>query len=74
MPGARCTRSLAREMVAKCARVFTAVAPEITRHSRTRMVLRLIRALPGELSSVATVAFGLRFCPTRSSRTSLRKT
>jgi hypothetical protein len=37
MPGARCTRSLAREVVvAKCARVFTAVAPEITRHSRTR--------------------------------------
>jgi hypothetical protein len=36
MPGARCTRSLAREMVEKCARVFTTVAPEITRHSRTR--------------------------------------
>jgi hypothetical protein len=74
MPGAQGTRSLAREMVAKCARVFTAEAPEITRHSRTRMVLQLIRALPGELSSVATVALGSRFCPTRLSRTSLRKT
>jgi hypothetical protein len=37
------------------------------------MVYSLFRALPGELSSVATVAFGLRFCPTRLSRTSLRK-
>jgi hypothetical protein len=73
MPGARCTRSLAREMVAKFARVFTAEAPEITRHSRTRMVYGLY-ALPGELSSIATVAFGLRFCPTRLSRTRLRKT
>jgi hypothetical protein len=73
MPGAQCTRSLAREVVVECARVFTAEAPEITRHSRTRMVLRLIRALPGELSSVATVAFGLRFCPTRLCRTRLLK-
>src|SRR5450631_3324642 len=73
MPGAQCTRSLAREVVVECARVFTAEAPEITRHSRTRMVLRLIRALPGELSSVATVAFGSRFCPTRLSRTRLLK-
>jgi hypothetical protein len=28
MPGARCTHSLAREIVEKCARVFTAEAPE----------------------------------------------
>jgi hypothetical protein len=46
MPGARCTHSLAREMVAKCARVFTAEAPEITRHSRTRMVYGLYALSP----------------------------
>jgi hypothetical protein len=46
MPGAQCTRSLAREVVVECARVFTAVAPEITRHSRTRMVYGLYALSP----------------------------
>ena len=37
MPGAQCTRSLVCEVVVKkCTRVFTAVAPEITRHPRTQ--------------------------------------
>jgi hypothetical protein len=37
MPGAQCTRSLVCEVgSSKCTRVFTAVAPEITRHPRTQ--------------------------------------
>ena len=37
MPGAQCTRSLVCEVVVlECTRVFTAVAPEITRHPRTQ--------------------------------------
>ena len=74
-PGAPMRRSLACEVVErKCTRVFTAVAPEITRHPRTQWFYGLIRDLPGEPCTVATVALGSRFCPTRLSRTSLRKT
>jgi hypothetical protein len=37
MPGAQCTRSLVCESgSSECTRVFTAVAPEITRHPRTQ--------------------------------------
>jgi len=37
MPGAQCTRSLVCEVVSsRCTRVFTAVAPKITRHPRTQ--------------------------------------
>src|ERR1700692_4350346 len=37
MPGAQCPRSLVGEVgSSKCTRVFTAVAPEITRHPRTQ--------------------------------------
>jgi hypothetical protein len=37
MPGAQCTRSLVCEVgSSNCTRVFTAVAPEITRHPRTQ--------------------------------------
>jgi hypothetical protein len=37
MPGARCARSLVCEVgSSRCTRVFTAVAPEITRHPRTQ--------------------------------------
>src|SRR6266700_7608882 len=40
MPGAQCTRSpVCAGGSQVCTRVFTAEAPEITRHSRTRMVL-----------------------------------
>jgi len=57
-PAASCAK------VATCTRVFTA------RHRKHpafphAMVLRLIRALPGKLSSIATVAFGSRFCRAR---------
>src|SRR5674476_1420300 len=33
---------------AECTRVFTAVAPEITRHPRTQWFYGLCRALPGD--------------------------
>src|SRR5260370_40560902 len=49
MPGAQCTRSLVCEVVsARCTRVFTAVAPKITRHPRTQWFYGLCRALPGD--------------------------
>ena len=49
MPGAQCTRSLVCEVVSsRCTRVFTAVAPEITRHPRTQWFYGLCRALPGD--------------------------
>ena len=49
MPGAQCTRSLVCEVgSSRCTRVFTAVAPEITRHPRTQWFYGLLRALPGE--------------------------
>src|ERR1700692_4604597 len=49
MPGAQCTRSLVCEVgSSKCTRVFTAVAPEITRHPRTQWFYGLLRALPGD--------------------------
>src|SRR5450631_4779513 len=73
MPGAQGTRSLARE---SGSRMRTSIHSGGTGNHPAfphAMVLRLIRALPGELSSVATVAFGSRFCPTRLSRTRLLK-
>jgi hypothetical protein len=49
MPGAQCTRSLVCEVgSARCTRVFTAVAPEITRHPRTQWFYGLCRTLPGD--------------------------
>ena len=49
MPGAQCTRSLVCEVgSARCTRVFTAVAPEITRHPRTQWFYGLCRDLPGD--------------------------
>jgi hypothetical protein len=42
MPGARCTRSLVCDLVeVESTRVFTAVAPEITRHPRTQWFFSL---------------------------------
>src|SRR6202047_5671282 len=49
MPGAQCTRSLVCEVgSSRCTRVFTAVAPEITRHPRTQWFYGFLRALPGD--------------------------
>jgi hypothetical protein len=49
MPGAQCTRSLVCALVVvECTRVFTAVAPEITRHPRTQWFYSLCRDLPGD--------------------------
>ena len=45
----------------ECTRVFTAVAPEITRHPRTQWFYGLCRALPGDRAflspSLAKIAF-----------------
>ena len=60
-PGAPMRRSLACEVVARtCTRVFTAVAPEITRHPRTQWFYGLIRDLPGEPCTFATVVRGFK--------------
>jgi hypothetical protein len=48
MPGAQCTRSLVCEVgSSKCTRVFTAVAPEITRHPHTQWFTAYF-VLPGD--------------------------
>jgi len=54
MPGAQRTRSLVREEVEHTSK-STTVAPEITRHSRTRMVLTLIPRSPRRSGFFVTV-------------------
>jgi hypothetical protein len=74
MPGAQCTRSLVCEVGgSKCTRVFTAVAPEITRHPRTQWFYGLFRALPGDRAFLSPSPRGLRLCPPgRARKTSAR--
>jgi hypothetical protein len=68
--GCRCTRSLAREWVArKCARVFTASSPESSRHSRTRWLYSLCRDLPGDRALLPPSSRRYLICPARLSPT-----
>ena len=61
MPGAQCTRSLVCEVgSSRCTRVFTAVAPEITRHPRTQWFYGLLRALPGDRAFLSPSPRGYR--------------
>src|SRR6202790_5838568 len=61
IPGAQSTRSLVCEVgSSKCTRVFTAVAPEITRHPRTQWFYGLLRALPGDRAFLSPSPRGYR--------------
>jgi hypothetical protein len=49
-------------------------APEITRHSRTQWFTVYIALSPERSGSLASVASRIKWCPTRLSRSNLRKT